>query len=289
MTRPVCIITGATSGIGLETARAVAEAGHEVVLACRNPDRAEAARASIARQAGNRDIHVVICDLASLESVRRCAGEILERFPRIHVLINNAGTMLRHHRTSPEGLELTFATNYLGPWLLTRLLLGRLLQSIPARIVNVASAAHRSGSLEVADLQSAAPASFSTMGTYARSKLGNVMATLSLAEHLHGTGVTANCLHPGVVATNITGEAGTLLRLGMKLAAPFMRDRVQGAATTVRLALDPSLAEVSGTYFDARCRPSPPAATAADPQARQALWRWSSRFCGLPETCIPGP
>ena len=283
MTRPVCLITGTTSGIGTPTAAAMAAAGYEVIMACRNVPKAEEVAGALAEKTGNPDLHVVACDLASLASVRRCAAEVVSRFPRLQVLINNAGTMTHGRQISEDGLELTFAANYLGPWLLTRLLLEPLGAGRPARIVNVASAAHRSGRLRLDDLTGEAAPPVTGMAAYARSKLGNVMATLSLAEQLAGTGVTANCLHPGVVGTNITGRAGAFLRLGMKLAAPFMRSEAKGAETTLHLALDPAVAGVSGRYFNEHGRPVAPAPAAADPEARRALWAWSCRFCGLPE------
>ena len=283
MTRPVCLITGTTSGIGRETAYSVARAGYRVIMACRNVAKAEDVAAAIMKETGNRQIEAVGCDLASLTSVRRCADDVAGRFPRLQVLINNAGTMTSGPQTSEDGLELTFATNYLGPWLLTRLLMDPLLAGRPSRIINVASAAHAGGRLDLAELAGDAATPVTGMAAYARSKLGNVMATLSLAEQLNGTGVTANCLHPGVVGTNITGRANAFLRLGMKLASPLMRSEAKGAETTLYLALDPSLDGVSGRYFNEHGRPVAPAPAASDPEARQALWAWSCHFCGLPE------
>lgn len=280
---PVCLVTGATSGIGRVTAEAMARAGHRLLMACRDPVRADAVRTGIIERTGNRDVHVLTCDLGSLASVRGCAARTLALTDRLDVLINNAGTMTTRFRASEDGVELTLAVNHLGPWLLTRLLLDRLLATGSARIVNVASAVHRSGRLDTSRLDGETAKGFSGMRAYARSKLANVMTTLSLAEHLAGTGVTANCLHPGVVATNITGDTNALLRIGMKLISPFVLGPEQGAQTTLHLALDPDIADVSGAYFDEHRRRQTPSAAALDRQARAALWAWSSRRCGLSE------
>ncbi|MGE0625951.1 MAG: SDR family oxidoreductase [Pseudomonadales bacterium] len=284
----IILVTGTTSGIGRVTAEAVAAAGHELIMACRDPARAEAVRREIEAATGNENIHVVRCDLASVSSVRACANEVRDRWRKLHVLINNAGTMTTRFQTSPDGLELTFAANYLGPWLLTRLLLERLVAAGEAdgqaRIVNVASAVHRRGTLKIDVLGHETAGGFSGMQAYARSKLGNVMATLSLAEQLTGMPVTANCLHPGVVATNIVGDTNALLRLGMKLASPLFLDARRGAATSLHLALSPELDGVSGAYYDEHQRLQAPAAAARDRDAREALWAWSSRFCAVPQT-----
>jgi len=281
------LVTGTTSGIGRVTAESIAAAGHELIMVCRNTARADAVREEIAARTSNGNIHVVHCDLASLASVRACAAEVRRRWDRLHVLVNNAGTMTTRYQRSPEGLELTFAANYLGPWLLTRLLLAPLQAAGEsdgqARIVNVASAVHRRGVIDPDALGRETADGFSGMKAYARSKLGNVMATLSLAERLAGTPVTANCLHPGVVATNIVGDTNPLLRIGMKLVGPLFLDPARGAATSVYLALSDAVDGVSGAYYDEKQRRQPPAAAAQDQAARDALWAWSSRFCAVPD------
>lgn len=283
----IALVTGTTSGIGRVTAEAIAAAGHALIMACRDPARAAAVRSEIVAATGSDKVHVVRCDLASLDSVQACAAEVRSRWDRLHLLVNNAGTMTTRFQTTPDGLELTFAANYLGPWLLTRLLLEPLTAAAEAdgqaRIVNVASDVHRRGALDVSALGHETARGFSGMKAYARSKLGNVMATLSLAERLAGTPVTANALHPGVVATNIVRDTNPLLRFGMKLVGPLFLDAARGAETTLHLALSRELAGVSGVYYDERQRPQPPAAAAQDPEAREALWTWSSRFCAVPE------
>lgn len=283
MSAQTCLVTGTTHGIGLATARTLAERGLEVVMACRDERAAEAVRARLRVETGNPGIHVVRCDLASLLSVRMAAAAILDEFDDLHLLINNAGTMLNRRQLSEDGIELTFAVNHLGPFLLTRLLLPRLLATGNARIVNVASTTHFSGSIDIEMLRSsgATRSDYRGMTAYADSKLGNVMFTLSLADRLPPERVTANCLHPGVVATNITGAANAFFRVGAKIAAPLMRSPERGAHPTLHLALDERVAGVTGKYFDERLRAVPPAPAALNESAREALWRWSERICGL--------
>ncbi len=289
MTKPVCLITGTTHGIGLETARALAMDGYQVVMGCRNVQRANALRTGLIEETGNPDIHVLACDLASLDSVRDALIQFQQQFQHLDLLINNAGTMVSEFRTTGDGLELTFAANYLGPWLLTRGLLDSLVASGSGRIVTVASTIHRRGRLDLHRLSSETGQNYSGMQAYARSKLGNVMATLTQAELLKNTGVTANCLHPGVVASNIAADANVFLKLGMKLAAPFMFDLQRGAATSLFLARDESVGKISGRYFDEHQKIAEPAAQALGKAERQALWAWSSHICDVPEHWRPAP
>ena len=283
MSTPVALVTGTTSGIGRETARALAADGFRLVMACRDEIRAGELRRALIEESGNEAIEVLRCDLSSLASVRRAVAEFRSRHDRLDLLINNAGTMTTRFQKSADGLELTFAANYLGPWLLTRLLLDALAAAAPARIVTVASAIHLRGRIDPAALETESGEGFSGLAAYARSKLGNVMATLSQAEKLEGTAITANCLHPGVVGTNITGDTNAVLRLGMKLISPWIFSEAQGAATSLHLARAPALATISGCYFDERQQIAEPGEIARDRAARDALWQWSSRFCGLPD------
>jgi NAD(P)-dependent dehydrogenase (short-subunit alcohol dehydrogenase family) len=286
VTRPVCLITGTTHGIGQATARRLAEQGQTVVMACRDPNRAETLRGELVRSTGNPEVHWVRCDLSDLASVRACAAEVNERFAALDLLINNAATMTTRDRRSVDGIELTFATNYLGPYLLTRTLLDTLYRAPRARIVNVASTVHHGASLDLDGLTRGGGATaerFRGLRVYARSKLAMVMFTLALAERLEGSRVTANCLHPGVVGTHITSNTNPLLRVGMKIASPFMTSIERGADTTLFLATDPGIEGVSGRYFDQHQRCSEVGPAARDPQAREALWRLSARLCGLPE------
>jgi NAD(P)-dependent dehydrogenase (short-subunit alcohol dehydrogenase family) len=252
-------------------------------MACRDEVAARTFRQTLIAETGNDAVEVIRCDLSSLGSVRRAVAEFRARNDRLDLLINNAGTMTTRFQKSAEGLELTFAANYLGPWLLTRLLYEPLLNAAPARIVTVASAVHSRGTIDPDALKAETGRGFSGLSAYARSKLGNVMATLSQADKLAGTGITANCLHPGVVGTNITGDTNPFLRLGMKLISPLILNEERGAATSLYLAREPSLADTTGCYFDEHQHSVDPSPTALDRSARERLWRWSSGFCRLPE------
>jgi NAD(P)-dependent dehydrogenase (short-subunit alcohol dehydrogenase family) len=288
MSRTLCLITGTTSGIGRETARALAADGQHLVMACRDEMRARELAAQLKADTGNDAIETLACDLSSLASVRRAAAEFRARHDHLDLLINNAGTMTTRFQRSVDGLELTFAANYLGPWLLTRLLLDSLVAGTDARIVTVASAVHLRGSLDPVSLEAESARGFSGMAAYARSKLGNVMATFSQAELLREAGVTANCLHPGVVGTNITSDTNALLRIGMKLISPFILSETRGAATSLYLARDPSAAGSSGGYYDENQRVAEPHPTARDQAALEQLWAWSSDFCGIETDWQPG-
>ena len=279
MNVPVCLITGTTSGIGRVTARTLAENGFEVVMACRHLPRAEALRDELIEETRNANIHVVPCDLASFESVRECATNFKHNHSRLDLLVNNAGMLPGRPRVSDDGFELTLATNYLGPYLLTRLLLDNLVASQPARIVNVASNTHVLGKLDLDRLQR--NGMFSGARAYAQAKLAVVMTTISLAERLAGTTVTANCLHPGVVATNIIPDSSALLKAAAKLVSPFMLDAERGARTTLHLALAAELAAVSGKYFDQHQQVIKPAVLARDGELREQLWAASEQMVGL--------
>ncbi len=279
MSAPVCLNTGTTSGIGRVTARRLAENGFEVVMACRHLPRAEALRDALIEETRNAKIHVVPCDLASLESVRECAINFKHNHPRLDLLVNNAGMLPGRPRLSDDGFELTLATNYLGPYLLTRLLLDSLVASQPARIVNVASNTHTLGKLDLDRPQRSGI--FSGMRVYAQAKLAVVMATISLAERLASTTVTANCLHPGVVATNIIPDSRSLLKAAAKLVSRLMLDAERGAKTTLHVALAAELANVSGKYFNQHQRIIEPAALAGDRALREHLWSVSERMVGL--------
>ncbi|MEZ5560675.1 MAG: SDR family oxidoreductase [Pseudomonadales bacterium] len=282
MTR-TCLITGTTHGIGLETARALAAAGLHVIMACRNAQRAELVRDHLRRTTGNTAIETVALDLASLASVRDCASRVLETGDRLDLLVNNAGLMCSTPKRSADGFEMTFACNHLGPFLLTELLLPRLQQTAAehdaARIVNVASAVHARATLDPE--RPDGDGRYRAMQAYARSKLANVAYTLALARRLDGTGVTANCLHPGVVASNILPEDNALLRFAGRVAARFMLTPERGAATSVYLALSPQVAAVSGGYFDQHQRLIAPAPAARDEALQQRLVANSRLWTGL--------
>lgn len=276
------LITGATSGIGYATAEGLARLGARVILAARDAERGEAARRALAAATGSDRLEVVVGDLASLASTRRMAAEVLERHQRIDVLINNAGLASIRRQLSTDGIELTLAVNLVAPFLLTTLLLDRLCESAPARIVNVSSESQRGASIDLDDLQFERRR-YGTMRAYGQSKLGLNLYTVELARRLAGTGVTANALHPGVVATNI-GNQNALMRLGYRLARPFMLSPEDGARTSIYLASSPEVAGVSGGYFFGTRRLQPNR-IAEDPAAASRLWEILE---GLAQVRVPG-
>jgi NAD(P)-dependent dehydrogenase (short-subunit alcohol dehydrogenase family) len=277
------VVTGGNSGIGLETAQALAGMGARVIVTARNADKGRAAVARIGeRLDGQPQVQLVVFDLADLSSVRRGAAEILEQAPRLDVLVNNAGVVLSERRVTVDGYEATFATNHLGPFLLTNLLLPRLRESAPARIVNVASTAHNAArkGIPFDDLQSTGR--YSGMRVYGESKLANVLFILELSRRLAGSGVTANSLHPGTVRTGYgaDGDARGFLAFGLKIAQPFFLSAEKGARTSIYLASSPDVEGVTGEYF-VKCKPAKPRRWAQDAQAAQRLWQVSEELVGL--------
>ena len=276
---PFVLITGATRGIGHAATVELARRGAEVALVGRDAERV-AETAEAARAAGGRaPVHEHVADLERMDEVRRLAAEVLERYRRIDVLANNAGAMFTSRHVTPDGLERTFALNHLAPFLLTNLLLDRLRESAPARVVTTASDAHQSGLLDLDDLQS--ENSFRAMRTYGTTKLENILFTRELARRLEGSGVTANCLHPGVVRTGFGKNDNPLFKIAISLAGVFFRSPERGARSLVWLALDPAAAELNGAYVvDEEVRE--PTAQARDDALASALWGASERLAGLP-------
>jgi NAD(P)-dependent dehydrogenase (short-subunit alcohol dehydrogenase family) len=277
------VVTGGNSGIGLETAQALAGMGARVILTARNADKGRAAVARIGeRLEGQPQVQLVVFDLADLSSVRRGAEEILQQAPRLDVLVNNAGVVLSERRVTVDGYEATFATNHLGPFLLTNLLLDRLRASAPSRIVNVASTAHKAArkGIPFDDLQSTGR--YSGMRVYGESKLANILFTLELTRRLAGSGVTANSLHPGTVRTGYgaDGDARGFLALGLKISQPFFLSPEKGARTSIYLASSPEVEGVTGQYY-VKCKAAKPSRPAQDAQAAQRLWRVSEELVGL--------
>jgi len=271
----LAVITGTTHGIGRVTSRELARAGRRVLMLCRDLDAAGLVAAEIEARVPGADVQALGCDLASLASVRACARQIRERFGPIGLLINNAGMVSMRHRRSPDGFELTFASNHLGPFLLTQLLLPQLAPQ--ARIVNVASRIHRRGRLEL-DRITRAHAGYRPGAAYARSKLANVLFTFALARRLAGSGITCNCLHPGVVASHLLPA---WLRMVKPLLSPEIVDVERGALTTLHVALSADLAGVSGRYFDDQQRDVSAAAPCYDEALQEQLWGVSARWVGI--------
>ena len=269
------LITGGNSGIGFETALALATAGATVVFTSRDPHRGEHAVDEIRRRTSVQP-HLMQLDLASFASIRAFAAGFLERFDSLHVLINNAGVILSKRTETEDGFETTFGVNHLGHFLLTHLLLDRIKASAPARIVNVASRAHRyaRSGLDFDDLQSTR--SYSGLGAYNRSKLANIYFTRELARRLQGTGVTVNALHPGVVATRFSrdGDVKGIISWFYRFGQPFLRSSEKGAQTSVYLASSPQVEGVSGNYF-ADSKEAKPTSIARDDEAARRLWEAS--------------
>lgn len=274
-TAPVAVITGTTHGIGRICARELARAGYSVVMLCRDVPAAEAVRAGLLSSHPQAPIHIVHCDLASLASVRACATAVSAQFAPIVRLINNAGMVSMRHRMSVDGFELTFATNHLGPFLLTELLRGSLAPD--ARIINLASRVHYKGHLEL-DQVANPRARYRAQQAYAQSKLANVMHTFALARRLAGQAVTVNCLHPGVVASNLLPR---WLRLIKPLLSPVIFDEERGAATTLHLTLDDAVDHISGQYFDEHQQIQRASPLACDIEGQEALWQASLQWCAI--------
>ncbi len=271
-----CVVTGATSGIGLAAAAALAERGDRLVLVARSPARADAAIEAIRRRAPVAVVEVVTADLASLRSIAEAAPRILALCPRIDVLLNNAGVVLLQRQTTIDGYEATFAINHLAYFALTNLLLDRLRTTPGARIVSTASEAHKlGGPLDFDDLQS--ERRYRGFGVYGRSKLCNLLWTRELARRLDGSDVTANCCHPGAVATRLGQTDAAWTRVVGRLLPLFLRTPEQGARTSVYLATAPEVAGVSGRYF-AREREISPSRLARDDAAAQRLWEHSEQL-----------
>lgn len=272
------VMTGGTSGLGEIAAERLAQSGARIVLIARDPARAEATLARLRKTAPGLAHKVHYADLTHIPEMKRVAIEIAREEPRIDVLINNAGAMFSRRRLTKEGLEYTFALNHMAYFVVTEGLRDRLLTSAPARIVNVASAAHQRARLDFGDLQAAK--SFGAMKAYGRSKLCNILFTRELARRLQGTGVTANCLHPGFVATRFGDQSGGLISRVVGIAKLFAISPEEGAETLIYLASSPAVAETTGEYFY-KCRSVTPSQAARDDREALLLWECSAALAGL--------
>src|SRR5436309_7199390 len=243
----ICMVTGANSGIGKATARALAQMGATVVMVCRDRARGEQARSEITTTSRNNAVDLLQADLSSQESIRQLVEHFKQRYTHLHVLINNAGAAFPGRRETVDGLEMTFAVNYLAPFLLTHLLLDVLKASAPARIVNVSSNSHEAGYIKLDNLQSKNP--YRSMRVYGQAKLALVLSTYELARRLQGTGVTVNCLHPGFVATHFgQSDGGPAFRLLVKVIGSFGTSPQEGAKNSIYLASSPEVESVTGKY-----------------------------------------
>jgi len=245
--KPVCLVTGATDGVGKTTALELARRGFRVVMAARNDRKAEALKQEIAATAGTTDVDYLVADLTSLRQVRLLGEAFRARHPVLDVLVNNAGVFLPRRTETEDGYETMCQVNYLSHFLLTQLLLDRLESATQGRIINLSSSVHSIGKFDVQNLQS--EKHFSVLGTYAASKLFMLMFTEELAKRLAGTRVTANAVHPGVVRTPMALHAPGVFRVLSYLSLPFSISPEKGAQTSVYLATSPEVGGVSGRYF----------------------------------------
>jgi NAD(P)-dependent dehydrogenase (short-subunit alcohol dehydrogenase family) len=278
MDKPICLITGGTDGVGKATATALAAAGYTVVFAARNEAKAATVATEIVGATGNRDVDYLIGDLGSLAQVRRLAETFMVRYPRLDVLINNAGIITPERVVTEDGFEKTFQVNYLAQFYLTHLLLGELEKSPHGRVINLSSSVYRAGKFDPDNLQS--ERKFSTIGAYAASKLCVLLFTVELAHRLEATRIAANAVHPGIVRTPMMREAPGFFRVISYAALPFSRSPEKGAATSVFLASSADPTQVSGQYF-ANAKVQTVKTAYNTPENRKLLWNLSMDACRL--------
>ncbi|HZN75325.1 MAG TPA: SDR family oxidoreductase [Micromonosporaceae bacterium] len=279
MSGKTVLITGGTAGIGKATAVGLARLGARVAITGRHAERAEAAADDIRAASGNPAVDAYGADLSAQAQVRRLAAEVLDAYPRLDVLVNNAGGFWNTRRVTVDGLEHTFALNHLAPFLLTHLLRDRLIATAPARIVTVSSGAQAVGRIDFDDLQG--ERSYSGQRAYNQSKLANVMFTYELARRLEGTGVTATVLHPGVVRTAFAAEdPARWQRVFLPVIRPFMKTPDQGAETSIYLASSPDVDGITGRYFADR-KPKRSSKASYDTAAQARLWQVSAALVSL--------
>src|SRR5688572_10654559 len=278
LTGKTAVVTGASSGIGKVTALELANLGANVVMVCRNQSKAETTKTEIIKATGNKNITLILADLALMQEVERAASEINAQFPKLDILINNAGIMPGKRIVTSEGHEISWATNYLSSFLFTNLLTDKLLAAEKARIINVSSEAHRFGHLNFQDMHS--PKKYSALTAYADSKLANILFTYELARRLELTDITVNCLHPGVVATNFAGQDAGSYKYLFFLGRPFMSSPEKGARTTVYLAASPDAGKYTGAYFK-NLKPARSASQTYNPVIARRLWALSEKQTGF--------
>ncbi len=279
MQNKTIIITGANSGLGRVSAENLAGKGAEVILVCRNQNKALTTKHEIAEKTGNGNLHAYSANLSSMEEVRQLGETLLEKHQRIHVLMNNAGVLLGERRETVDGYETTFATNHLAYFLLTRLLIERLKESAPARIINVSSMVHAWGKINFDDIFM--QRDYRALPAYYQSKLANVMFTYALARRMEGTGVTVNCLHPGVVDTGFGREGSFLYKISKAIARPFFYiNPGKGAETQTHLAESAELEGVTGKYF-VKKRAVNSSKLSYQTETQERLWGLSEELCKL--------
>jgi NAD(P)-dependent dehydrogenase (short-subunit alcohol dehydrogenase family) len=278
MTDRVCMVTGATSGMGLETAHALAQQGATVIMVGQDPQTGAAELARIRQESGNPSVEFMLADLSVQAQVRSLAQEFKNRYSRLDVLLNNAGAFFMRRRMSADGIEMTFALNYLSPFLLTNLLLGTLKASAPARIVNISSVMHKWALIDFDNLE--AERRYNGVTAYGLSKLALLLFTYELARRLEGTQVTVNALHPGFVGTNIYSSAGGIVKLVAPLIKLVTLNPKEGAQTSIYLASSPEVLGVTGQYY-AKGQSVPSSPASYDSADAQRLWEISAQMTGL--------
>ena len=279
MKEKVCIVTGSNSGIGKETVLALARMSALVVMVARNPERGEKARAEIINQTGSNSVDLMTCDMSSMGSIRHFAESFKQKYGRLDVLVNNAGALFGKREITPEGFERTLAVDYLGPFFLIHQLLDLLKSSAPSRVINVTSGLHRSGKIDMDDLQS--EKAFKGMRVYSNAKLMLLMFTYELARRLEGTGVTVNAVEPGFVATNLGRSSGSLRSAIMfKMVRPMQISAKRGAETSVYLASSEELGNVTGKCFTKK-HETTTATISYDQQLQKQLWTKTVDLLGL--------
>ncbi len=274
------LISGATNGIGKQSALELAKMGAQVVIIGRNKAKTEETLREIQTASGNQDVHMLLADLSSMADVRRVAGDFRKQFKRLDVLLNNAGGVFNTRQETVDGYEMTFALNHLSYFLLTNLLLDMLKANAPSRIVNVSSEAQSGGALDFDDLQLKTSYGMGGFKAYAQSKLMNVMFTYELARRLAGTNVTANVLHPGFVNSGFGKNNQGLMQIVMSIATLFAINVENGAKTSVYLASSPEVAGVTGKYFD-KSKAKKSSCSSYDEAAQKRLWEISEQLTGI--------
>ena len=278
MKHKICLITGANSGIGKATALGLAELGATVVLVCRSPKRGEKSLRWIRKKSGNNNVHLIVGDMSRTQDIFDVAADFKRQYERLDVLLNNAAVLTRRRKLTPEGFELQFFVNHLAYFLLTGALIDLLRKSAPSRIVTVASTAHSRGILDFENLQG--EKRYNGWQQYSNTKLANIVFTYELARRLEGSGVTANCLHPGVIHTNLMSNYSKALSWTWHLVQWFFKKPVEGAETPVYLASSPEVADTTGGYFK-YCSPLGSSGESNDPEIQRRLWEISEELTGF--------
>ena len=275
MKNQVCVVTGANSGIGEETALSLAKLGATVILLCRNYERGNITLKNIISESNNKNVELMLCDLSSQNSIFDFTSKFKNKYDRLNVLINNAGILLNKRTISVDGIENTFAINHLGPFILTNSLLNLLKSSSPSRIINVSSSAHYRANFDIDNLQG--EKKYSSFDAYCKSKLYNVLFTYELSRKLAGSNVTVNCLHPGFIPTNLFANSSFFYKAIVKILSPILIDAKSGSKTSTYLATSKDVENITGKYF-VKCKPKKSSKISYDKSTSKNLWNISEKL-----------